>query len=125
MATRANVTIHLSTMGDIVLDQVVSCAENPFTYSETRIVVIPGGPSYVQIDPPSGSPTRLISGLMIIPAQDNTYFYVLKNTPTDVGLKLHNSNPSYISLDVRQHNFFYIGSEAPVGTTTDVKFIWV
>jgi hypothetical protein len=124
MATRANVTIHLATMGDIVLDQVVSCTENTSSYAEVRIVVMLGGEEKL-IVPPGGSPTRTIQGLMLIPPPDNIYPYVLRNTQADTGLYLHPFNPSYLALDGSHHSVFLLTSEAPPEVTMELKFIWV
>lgn len=125
MATiRAKVTIHLTTIGDVTIDQLAVCSENPRALAEIRnVVCIPQ--VEVVVEHPGVTVEYYVAGLMFIPDPSNTNYFTLRNQPTDTGLLLHAYNPSFISLQAYPFpiRVFY---NAPLGSpNTILRIIWV
>jgi hypothetical protein len=121
MASRSNVQIHVHTIGDIVLDQVVNCAENPAATSEVDVLTFSNGGH--QVLPPI-APGYIVTGVLILPPSNNAGQIVLKSILEDNGIILHPTNPTFISLgQPLAPSPLYI-DYAGTGSIV-VKFIWV
>jgi hypothetical protein len=121
MATRSNVQIHVHTVGDVTLDEVVNCAENPQSPGVVDVYIAPSNPTYTSINRPTLAGFT-ITGVLIIPPATNTYEYNFGPIPLQVGVRLHPSNPSFISLGPSQ-DAIYINHAAPTSLT--FIFVWV
>ena len=123
MATKADVQIHLFTNGDVQLDQLVNCATNQNSPAVVDRVMLRGGLT-IQIQQPiplSGAfnPT----GVLIVLPPSNTFPITLKGTTADLGIKIHPTNPSFLSTSPPNPIALFL--DAPVGETLDIIMIWV
>lgn len=121
MATRSNVQIHVHTIGDVTLDQVVNCAENPNSPAMVNVYIAPPNPASTSINRPSLA-GYTVTGVLIIPPAENVYEYNFGPVPLQLGVRLHPSNPSFVSLGYSQDPV-YINHVAP-GPLAFI-FIWV
>lgn len=121
MATKANVTIHLTTIGDVNIEEVVSCSENPNSPAMVAVYVVPST-TPTQINRPNlvGFAS---TGVLIIPPKGNVYEYNFGPVPNQLGVRFHPNNPSFVSLSTQTADAIWINHIAPAPLT--FIFIWI
>lgn len=127
MPTKANLQIHLNTVGDVILDQVVNCAENPTATGEVDVRYLDVGMVHT-IEPPTVVGYTVL-GVLIKPAAGNTGALILRGItdfsdpdnpiPGSTAVNLHKTNPSFIAMD-QLGSLFIEPTVAGV-----VTFIWI
>ena len=115
MATTATRTISIVYSGDVVGTQSLAAASNAASPGQVTYQDLSSG--FNQIDVPSGGTPVSVT---IVPPTGNTTSITLKGVTGDTGFRLHDTDPSSISL---------YSSVTSIGLTTggaisNVRFFW-
>jgi hypothetical protein len=95
MSTTAQRTTHITFTGDVELADSFVAAANANSPGQTVVMQLASGANV--ITPPSSSCTT--KAVTILPPATNTADITLKGTTADVGIVLHNTDPTTIALD--------------------------
>jgi hypothetical protein len=121
MPSKSNVSIHLTTVGDVNIEQMVTCAENLNAPAMVdNYVIPPATPTAINRPNLVGFVT---TGVMIIPPKNNTYEFNFGPGPGQLGVRFHPSNPSFVSLSTQTADPIFLNHIAPSPLT--FIFIWV
>ena len=113
MATTSNVTIQVSMSGDVVAQASPAATANTSAPGELRTITLANG--FSTITPPTGA-----TGAVLIPPSANTTSITFKGVTGDTGYRLHNTNPSFITLNAASATFgLTVGAEI-----TSFRIIW-
>ena len=98
MATTSNVTIQVSMSGDVVAQASPAAAANTSAPGELRTITLANG--FNTITPPTGA-----TGAVLIPPSANATSITFKGVTGDTGLRLHNTNPTFVTLNAATDTF--------------------
>jgi hypothetical protein len=128
MATTSYIQIHLRTVGDITINEVVNSVPNP---NSTAIVFLQSIPSNVPtkiynpfIQLMAGGSNAAVQNVLIIPDPINTGGWNIGTSLTPPDYLLHPTNPvilPLISLSGAQEVYIYHNNGAPLV----FRFFWV
>lgn len=116
MAVTAQRTTHITFTGDIELSDSFVAAANLNSPGQVQIMQLASGANV--ITPPSSSSTT--KAVTIIPPAASTIDITLKGTTADVGVVLHNTDPTTIALDSPTNTFVLTAAT----TIQGVRLIW-
>jgi hypothetical protein len=118
MAIIGTVAINVSASGDFLgyvptqiglINPAAAFLEQFFTYN--------AGANTVTVPAQGATPVAVI----IVPPAGNTQSIIFKGVSGDTGVRLHNTNPTMISLDSSVTSFVLTVG----GTVTSLKFLWL
>lgn len=115
MSTTAIWTATLTLSGDDTGTKVYTAAANTNSCSYDQFVNLSISNNTIAV-PPAGTTTRLT----IIPPANNTNLITLKGNNADVGLPLHLTDPTSISLDTSATQVIL----SAAGSITGVRLQW-
>lgn len=95
MSVTSNLTVNIVFTGDASGTEVITAAENTASPGSIQIVTLASG--FNSISVPSGGTTP--TGLTILPPSGNQTAITLKGITGDTGLRIHNTNPTLVSVD--------------------------
>ena len=113
MAVTSNVTIQISMTGDVVAQASPAAAQNTSAPGKVDLITLSNGAN--TITPPTGA-----TGCTVIPPSTNTTSITFKGVTGDTGLRLHNTNPTVITLNAATDTFVLTAGAA----ITSVRVIW-
>lgn len=116
MSVTAQRTTHIVFTGDVELADSFVAAANTTSPAQVQIMQLASGVNV--ITPPSSSCTT--KAVTILPPATNTTDITLKGTTADVGVVIHNTDPTTIALD-SPTNTFVLSAAA---TIAGVRLIW-
>jgi len=96
MSVTSNRTIQVDFSGDIQAEIIQSALENEVSPGIATIVTLATGANTLTAPVITD---LVVTGLTIIPPAGNTSLMTLKGVTGDTGIKLHDTDPSSISLD--------------------------
>jgi|SRR5580765_8863269 len=103
MSTTSNISIRMTTSGDVVLDQLISAIENPNSTGTVYVQVVPPNVSTPIFSPFSSlivpSSGYTVTGLLILPPQNNPgYTYTLSTQTPPPDIHFHPTNPMFLPM---------------------------
>lgn len=117
MSIESSRTIQVLFSGDITEQIIQSALENEVSPAITDIITLDIGPNTI------GNPALtgfVATGLTIIPPAANTSLITLKGVDTDIGIPLHLTDPTSISLDPTFSELILDAAAEIVG----VRLVW-
>lgn len=113
MAVSATRVTAVRFSGDVTLDQSLAAASNASSPGMVQLVNLASG--FNSISVPSGA-----TAATLVPPSGNTQSLVLKGITGDTGLRIHNTDPTSLSLNSATTT---IGITAG-GTVTGLRIFW-
>ena len=113
MAITSNVTIYIVMTGDVVAQASPAAAANTAAPGELRTITLASG--FNTITPPTGA-----TGAVLLPPAANTTSITFKGVTGDTGLRLHNTNPTVITLNAATDTFGLTAG----ASITSFRIIW-
>jgi hypothetical protein len=126
MSVTSNVQIHITTAGDVVMDEVFNCVENKNSPALILLqTIIPN--TFVEITNPFLTlPTGkyAMTGFIVVPpGPDNAAPYSITHVPQAPILGYHPTNPSFFSIINWANLPLYLSHGNPTPMT--YRFIWI
>jgi len=126
MATTANIQIHISTTGDVVLDQIYNLKENPSSIASVITQPVGGNPGggVIIMNPFVGNPGFILGGLLVVPPRDNIHSWFMAFGPTGGAVHYHPAAPSWFSwkdMPIQPE----IAHNGPPELMLPFTFIWI
>lgn len=118
MATRARRKTTIAYSGDVDGEQVLSAADNVASPGTITFHDLGVGNNSIPVASYEGPAATAVT---IVPNTDNTFALILKGNITDVGVRLHNTDPTTIALHSSVEN---IVLNAAVGSNITVRCFW-
>lgn len=128
MPSKSNLRIHLITDGDVVLDQLISCAENANSPAISYLQIVPS--NGIEIFNPflTGLPSNgfLVTGLLIVPDRANTipWNITAQQNPPFGAINYHPTNPAFLSFAPYGYPL-YMSHAGVAGTTITFQMFWI
>lgn len=116
MATTALRTTTIVYTGDTTGTETIPAASNAASPGSVEIKTLASGANGITV--PSGGATTV--SCTIVPPVGNTTSITLKGVSGDTGIRLHDTDPSTISIDPSTTSFFLTTTVIITG----VKFYW-
>lgn len=117
MAVLSQRSIQIYFSGDITVEVIKSAADNVASPAMDVLQTLAIGANTITAPVVSGV---VVKGLTIIPPSGNTSLMTLKGVTGDTGVKLHNTDPTSLSLDSTFVSLVINAAAQIVG----VRFVW-
>lgn len=117
MAITSDRSIRVQFASDLILDKVFAAAQNTVSIGKCELVALASGANTITV-PTSGS--NLPKAVTIIPPTGNTTSITFKGVSGDTGVRLHDTDPSSISLHSSVTTFVLTAG----GTINNVQLVW-
>jgi hypothetical protein len=120
MSTTAKRSVTVNFSGDYDGDNTFSAADNVVSPAQTQFIDLSSGDNTVTVPTAATTPSTAPTAVTIIPPVGNTQAIKLKGDAGDVGVQLHDTDPTSLSLDSSVVNFILNAAAAVNG----VRLVW-
>lgn len=116
MAVTSQVYLGFVASGGVVVNEQVATTSNTNGAGKMDLLTLALGDNVITV-PSSGTVPK---GVVIVPPAANNTTLVLKGVGGDTGVKIHVTEPTYLSLDPTQASFII----NTAGTVTGIRLFW-
>ena len=120
MSTTAKRSVTINFAGQVDADNTWDAADNANSPAQTQYQDLATGDNTITVPVAATTTETRPTAVTIIPPVGNTQAIILKGDPGDVGIQLHNTDPSSISLDDSVDTIILNAAADVAG----VRFVW-